>query len=133
MRRKLNYSQRQKRNKKRQDQHEINEAINSGQALPECQICFSPLTTNTKVKLQCKHDYYCTDCMRDWYCKSQHDDTMCILPVMETPGNLEFLVYFNGGGVFKCPTCRCEYVVFHGDVEAGLFQPKKGYRKDKFH
>ena len=125
MRRTMNYNQRQKLNRKRQDHHEIKEASNSGEALPECQICFGPLTTNTKVKLQCKHDYYCNECMRDWYCKSQVDNRIYVLPIKHSPEYLNFPVYFNDSGVFKCPTCRCEYVVFHSDAKAGLFQPKK--------
>ena len=70
--------------------------------------------------------------MKDWYCKSQNDNTICLFPVMQTAEILKFPVYFNDSGVFKCPTCRCEYVVFHGDAGAGDFQPKKVIAKLHF-
>jgi len=85
MRRKLNYPPRRKLSNKRQDQQEITEAISNGDELPECQICFIPLTKNTKVKLQCKHEYYCTECVRDWYCKSQVNNRIYVLPVKDSP------------------------------------------------
>lgn len=132
MRRKLNYQQRRKLNEKRQNQQEINEAISNGDELPECQICFKPLTTSTKIKLQCKHDYYCTDCMREWYCKSQVDNQVVILTINDSPEFFKFPVYFNNSGVLKCPTCRCEYAPFHSGSKAGVFEPKQVIAKIHF-
>lgn len=124
MRRKLNYQQRRKLNEKRQNQREINDAISTCDELPECQICFKPLTTSTKVKLQCNHDYYCTDCMTEWYGKSQVDNQVVILTINDSPEFLKFPVYFNNSGVLKCPTCRCEHAPFHRGCKTGVFEPK---------
>ena len=132
MRRKLNYQQRRKLNDKRQDQQEINEAISNGDELPECQICFNPLTTSTKIKLQCKHDYYCKDCMLDWDCKSQVNNQVVLLPINDSPDFLKFPVYFNNSGVLKCPTCRCEYAPFHSESKSGVFEPKQVIAKIHF-
>ena len=41
-------------------------------------------------------------------------------------------MYFHDSGVFKCPTCRCEYTLFHSESKAGVFEPKKVIAKIHF-
>ena len=70
--------------------------------------------------------------MRDWYCKSQVNNQVVILPINDSPEFLKFPVYLNNSGVLKCPTCRCEYAPFHSDSKAGVFEPKQVIAKIHF-
>ena len=71
MRTKLNYTQRQRLREKREHDAEIREALEDGEDVPECQICYQQLTSKNKVELSCEHNFYCVECIDTWF--KNHD------------------------------------------------------------
>ena len=46
----------------------------------QCPICLGKIILKNKIKLECNH-YFCRDCIKQWYSKSQVGSKITILPV----------------------------------------------------
>ena len=136
MRTKMNSRQRRTFSEKRNHDAEIREALNNDE-LPECQICYTPLTSKTNAKLPCEHDY-CLECLTTWFKKSRLCGGLSLLPIVEKPGGTlsgewKFPVYFQNCAVFNCPSCRCEHSFLHqGKIPELREYPQKVIAKVHF-
>ena len=137
MRTKLNYKQRQRLREKREHDAEIREALEDGEDVPECQICYQQLTSKNKVELSCEHNFYCVECIETWFKKSRLCGGLSLLPIIENTelaeqGKWKFPVYFQDCATFPCPTCRCEHTFLHQNKGNIKLQPKQVIAKVHF-
>ena len=82
MRTKLNSKQRLRLKQKREHNEKIREALDNDEELPECEICYTLLTSQNKIDLSCEHNFYCLECVENWFKKSRLSSGISLLPIV---------------------------------------------------
>ena len=122
MRTMLNQKRRLRVKQKRNHDAEIREALDNGEELAECQICYTLLTSKNRVALSCEHNFDCFECMENWFKKSRLSKGISLMPIVgnvvdSVEGRWKFPAYFDDCSTFKCPTCRVEHTFLQQNKE----------------